>query len=258
MSQMNSVYRIDSGYPGVLAAGGPPESPHYRAKGLAAILNPGVAVNLLDHFMPYRAGDWTITSVTGAVAQSDTEANGAITITPDNATNASGSQLQLLGGRAMLRTLGHPGEPDRLGVSARVKIANVAKADFFLGLGSTDTTIFAANAITLAQGIGLFMDDSTIAAATGSLSLFYKPTSLSSAVIVHGVVPMTNGEYADIGFRIDSNGFISVFKDGEHMYSTAAQTVLPDTTLRLSIASHNAATAGAANVTTWDYVHMTN
>lgn len=221
---------------------------------------PSLGLAFSDHFAPYRSGDWTITNVGAgsAIAQSATEISGAITITPDGTTNHNGSQAQLNGGWFRLRgdssdmRLRHS-----LGFRARLKIADVDKSTLFVGFAVTDTTIMATGEISLTQGFGLYMSAATLAAVPSAVSLFYKPDAIIAASVRHGLIPLVNAEYIEIAARLDSTGDLVVFANDEAVYSERF-SVLPDTHLRLSFASHNLDTPGAANVSTWDYIQASD
>ena len=119
--------------------GGLTQAAEFQPLGELGIPDPFYYATFADDFLPYRAGDYTVTAVGGSVAATASGGTGGRLLLTTGATIGNQAALQ-----QPTANFAHvPGK--KLAFLARVNLADVVNSNFLAGLINTTATPFAAD-----------------------------------------------------------------------------------------------------------------
>lgn len=165
---------------------------------LGRLFDPSFAVWLDEQFTGYNAaattGDWTLTQATSGTAAIDTTVPGALLIDAGAATDNQGVNLQ------RLKTAFVPAAGKSLWYETKVTLSAatppVTRAQLFIGLAASDTTVIAGGAVSTQNHLGFLIADGGLLVSTFSAD----KAGVATTNTGHTFVPATA---VKLGFRFD-------------------------------------------------------
>lgn len=211
-------------YRGVALNGGP--SPIIWADCPVAELieNPDRGIYYCNHFIEDLSG-WTETQATsGTIAVDTDEAYGAIIL--DAGATIADQGIQAQSSNCCTIAAGN-----KVYFEARVKSANSAGLQMFLGLADDDTTVMASGANSTANHIGFECSAATQAATASSVDFVNEDAGTRST----DTAPHTfvDGTYVNLGFVVDGTDSITPYVDG--VAQTAITSNIPTAAMALTL-----------------------
>lgn len=181
--------------------GGLTQAAEFQPLGRIGIPDPFYNATFADDFLPYRAGDYTVTAAGGSVAASANSGTGGRILLTTGATIGNFAEIQ----QPTANFANVPGQ--QLAFLTRVNLADVVNSTLLAGLIDTRTTPFTPQ------------DGFYFSKANGSNAITFN--AISAGVVVGSVtVPpnpgFINGADLDLGFVIDRLGNIDIYA-GYHL-----------------------------------------
>lgn len=178
--------------------GGLTQAAEFQPLGLLGIPDPFYYATLADDFLPFRAGDYTITAAGGSVAATANGGTGGRILFTTGATGGSFASIQ-----QPTANFAHvPGE--KLSFLTRLNMADVVNTQIIAGLiNTTATPLSAADGIYFQKGVG--NTNITLIAVSGG------------TIVGQVTVPnlpnngFLNGADIDLGFLVDEKEDILIY-----------------------------------------------
>lgn len=186
---------------------------------------------------------WTFTLNSGTIALTAVD-GGAALITTAN-TDEAITQMQRTSA-TFLPTANKP-----IFFKARMKVANAALTDIFVGLAAIDTALIAASAIDVTDAMGFFK-----AATATSLTFYNRKDASTGSTSVASLGTIADNTYFTVGFYYDGVDSVDVFFNDAKVGSVSgSSTYLPNAQISPSICIGQEGTGGA-NTATVDYIFV--
>jgi hypothetical protein len=186
---------------------------------------------------------WTFTLNAGTIAMTPVD-DGAVLITTAN-TDEAITQMQRTSATFL------PTANKKIFFKARLKVANAALTDIFVGLAAIDTALIAASAIDVTDAMGFFK-----AATATSLTFYNRKDASAGSTSASSIGTVANNTYFTVGFYFDGVATVQYFFNDALVGSVSgSSTYLPDAQLSPSIAIGQEGTAGA-DTATIDYIFV--
>lgn len=183
---------------------------------LAYYCDPSIGVLLDENFTRYDStDDYTLTQATQGTAAIDTAAPGTLLLDSNSTTATQGANLQRLVSAFV------PAANKDLWFEARVKVVDTYdKAELFIGLAASDTTIIATSAVSTNNHIGF-------SCVTDDGVLLFDCDKAGTGTTGTGVT-LAEATYVKLGFFYDGTAdTVQAFVNGAAVGSAIATTYIP-------------------------------
>jgi len=188
-----------------------------------------------DHFITYRAADWTVTEVgDGSGTQALTDALGGELLLTNSALDNDSIEIQKLGEAYRCAN------SNQLWYEAKFQVSEATESDFLVGLCITDTTLIVSNPT---DGIFFSKDD-------GAVALNFEIRKDGTSTAVDTGVDVSAASWIRAGFYFDGTR-VHYFVDGTELGALGGANLPDDEDLCVSFANQNG--DGNARTMTIDY-----